>query len=672
LKELNLKIAYLFGLLLDLKKNNMCGINGFYSLSSFSSNDVIIKMNSAISHRGPDTNGFWSDKKSGIVLGHQRLSIIDLSDAGNQPMKSNSSRYILTYNGEVYNHLEIRKELEKINPSIKWRGNSDTETLLEAIDFWGIEITLKKIQGMFAFGLWDQKKRCLILARDRIGEKPLYYGWQGEGNKKSFLFGSELKALKVHPEFNGKINRDAIALQLRHNYIPSPYSIYEDIYKLQPGHYLKLKESDLTKNLLPDPKTYWSLIGTVFSGNNNQLTISESHIQEDLEKYLQSSVRKQMISDVPLGGFLSGGIDSSTIVALMQSQSINPVKTFTIGFNEDEYSEAKYAKKIAKHLGTDHTELYVSSKKAIEVISKLPIIYDEPFSDSSQIPTFLVSQLAKKDVKVALSGDGGDELFCGYNRYLMSEKFCNIFRLMPQSFRKIFSSGLQSISTENWTTISKLLPGLKKYSNFGDKIHKGANVLKAKTSHELYYMLCSHWQNPTEAVINSKEPGTLLTEFKPDFQGLNNHQQMMVLDFLTYLPDDILVKVDRAAMASSLETRIPFLDHNLIEYVWRISHSLKFKKGEGKWILKKILNKYVPKHLTDRPKMGFGIPIGAWLRGPLRDWAENLLDQKRLQQEGYFNSKLIRDKWTEHLSYKRDWQYDLWNVLMFQAWIDQK
>ena len=657
---------------MDLKKNNMCGINGFYSLSSFSSNDVIIKMNSAISHRGPDTNGFWSDKKSGIVLGHQRLSIIDLSDAGNQPMKSNSSRYILTYNGEVYNHLEIRKELEKINPSIKWRGNSDTETLLEAIDFWGIEITLKKIQGMFAFGLWDQKKRCLILARDRIGEKPLYYGWQGEGNKKSFLFGSELKALKVHPEFNGKINRDAIALQLRHNYIPAPYSIYEDIYKLQPGHYLKFKESDLTKNLLPNPKTYWSFTETVFSGNNNQLTISESHIQEDLEKYLQSSVRKQMISDVPLGAFLSGGIDSSTIVALMQSQSTNPIKTFTIGFNEDEYSEAKYAKKIAKHLGTDHTELYISSKEAIEVIPKLPIIYDEPFSDSSQIPTFLISQLAKKDVTVALSGDGGDELFCGYNRYVMSEKFWNIFRLMPQSFRKIFSSGLQSISTENWTTISKLLPGLKKYSNFGDKIHKGANVLKAKTSHELYYMLCSHWQNPTEAVINSKESGTLLTEFKPDFQGLNNQQQMMVLDFLTYLPDDILVKVDRAAMASSLETRIPFLDHNLIEYVWRISHSLKFKKGEGKWILKQILNKYVPKHLTDRPKMGFGIPIGAWLRGPLRDWAENLLDQKRLQQEGYFNSKLIRDKWTEHLSCKRDWQYDLWNVLMFQAWIDQK
>ena len=657
---------------MDLKKNNMCGINGFYSLSSFISDHVISKMNLAISHRGPDSNGIWSDKKSGIFFGHSRLSIIDLSAAGNQPMKSNSGRFILTYNGEIYNHLEIRKELEESSSNIKWKGNSDTETLLEAIDFWGIEKTLNKIQGMFAFGLWDQKKRCLILARDRIGEKPLYFGWQGKGNNKTFLFGSELKALKAHPEFSPKINRNAIALQLRHNYIPAPHSIYKDIYKLQPGHYLKLKESDLKRNLLPDSKTYWSLTETVLSGYKSQLNINESYIQEDLEKNLKLAVRKQMISDVPLGAFLSGGIDSSTIVALMQSQSTYPVKTFTIGFNEDEYSEARHAKKIAEYLGTDHTELYVSSKKAIEVIPKLPNIYDEPFSDSSQIPTFLISQLAKKDVKVALSGDGGDELFCGYNRYIMGEKFWNIFRLMPQSFRKIFASGLQSISTQNWTKISKLLPGLKEYSNFGDKIHKGANVLKANTSHELYYMLCSHWQNPTEAVMNSEEPDTLLTKFKPELQGLNNQQQMMALDFLTYLPDDILVKVDRAAMASSLETRIPFLDHNLIEYVWRISHSLKFKKGEGKWILKQILNKYIPKHLTERPKMGFGIPIDTWLRGPLRDWAENLLDQKRLQQDGYFNSKLIRNKWTEHLSGKRDWQYDLWSILMFQAWIDVK
>ena len=335
------------------------------------------------------------------------------------------------------------------------------------------------------------------------------------------------------------------------------------------------------------------------------------------------------------------------------------------------YVEAQYAKKIAKHLGTDHTELYVSSKEAMDVIPKLPIIYDEPFSDSSQIPTFLVSQLAKKHVTVALSGDGGDELFCGYNRYIISEKFWNIFNLIPQTFRKILASGLQSISSQNWTKISKLLPRLNKYSNFGDKIHKGANALKAHTSHELYYLLCSHWQNPTETVINSKEPSTFLTKFKPELKGLNRQQQMMVLDFITYLPDDILVKVDRAAMASSLEIRIPFLDHKLIEYVWKISHSHKFKKGQGKWILKKILSKYVPNNLTERPKMGFGIPVDSWLCGPLKDWAENLLDQTRLQQEGYFETKLIREKWKEHLSGKRNWQYDLWSILMFQAWLDQ-
>ena len=655
---------------MDLKKNKMCGINGFYSKSLSTFNNVIVKMNSAISHRGPDTNGTWLDKNSGIVLGHQRLSIIDLSVAGNQPMRSNSDRFILTYNGEIYNHLEIRRELEKSSSNIKWRGNSDTETLLEAIDFWGVETTLKKVDGMIAFGLWDQKTRCLTLARDRIGEKPLYFGWQGKGDNKVFLFGSELKALKVHPEFNGEINRNAIALQLRHNYIPAPYSIYKDINKLLPGHFLELKKNDLEKNLLPNMKTYWSLTKSAIYGNNNQLMYGEKDIQKDLEKNLQSSVKKQMISDVPLGAFLSGGIDSSTVVALMQSQSDHPVKTFTIGFDENDYNEAKYAKKIATHLGTDHTELYVSSKKAMEVIPKLSTIYDEPFADSSQIPTFLVSQLAKQHVKVVLSGDGGDELFCGYNRYIMSKKFWDMFSLMPQSLRKILACGLQSISPQNWDKISKFLPGLNQYANFGDKIHKGANVLKAETLFDLYYMLCSQWQNPIEVVINSKEPGTLLTEFKPILKGLNSQQQMMVLDLITYLPDDILVKVDRAAMASSLETRTPFLDHKLIENIWKIPHSLKLRNGQGKWILRQILNKYVPKNLTERPKMGFGIPLDAWLRGPLRDWAEDLLNEKRLQKEGYYNSRLIRDKWEEHLSGKKNWQHQLWNVLMFQSWID--
>jgi len=650
----------------------MCGINGFYSKSLSTFNNVIVKMNLAISHRGPDSNGTWTEKNSGIVLGHQRLSIIDLSVAGNQPMQSNSGRFVLTYNGEVYNHLEIRQDLEKNNSKIKWRGNSDTETLLEAIDFWGVEVTLKKTVGMFAFGVWDKKNRSLTLVKDRMGEKPLYFGWQGEGDNKVFLFGSELKGLKVHPEFNGEINRDSIALQLRHNCIPAPYSIYKNIYKLLPGHYLQLNENDLKKGLLSSQKPYWSVTECAIDGNNNQLKLSESNIQKNLKTHLKSTIKQQMISDVPLGAFLSGGIDSSTIVALMQSQSNYPIKTFTIGFNESDYSEAQYAKKIAKHLGTDHTELYVPPKIAMEVIPKLPMMYDEPFSDSSQIPTFLVSQLAKQQVKVALSGDGGDELFCGYNRYLMSKKFWNTFRLMPLNFRKYIAYGIQSISPKNLSRISKFMPGLNQYSTFGDKMHKGANVLKAKSLYNLYYMLCSHWQNPTDVVINSKEPGTLLTEFKAELTGLNSQQQMMARDLTTYLPDDILVKVDRAAMASSLETRVPFLDHKLIEYVWKIPHSLKFRNGQGKWILRQILNQYVPENLSERPKMGFGVPIDAWLRGPLRDWAENLLNERKLQQEGFFNQKLIRDKWAEHLSGNKNWQSDLWDILMFQAWNDAR
>jgi asparagine synthase (glutamine-hydrolysing) len=648
----------------------MCGIAGFYSKTCSTFNNVILKMNSAISHRGPDSSNFWQDKNSGIVLGHQRLSIIDLSVAGNQPMVSSSGRFILTYNGEIYNHLEIRKELEKTNLDPRWKSNTDTETLLEALEFWGIEKTLKKISGMFAFGVWDKKNRSLTLARDRMGEKPLYFGWQGKGDNKVFLFGSELKALKAHPEFNRKIYRGAIALQLRHNCIPDPYSIYEDIYKLLPGNYLQLQEDSLKKGLLPVPKVYWSLTESAIFGSNNQLKISEQNIQKDLEMHLQSSVKRQMISDVPLGAFLSGGIDSSAVVALMQSQSNHPVKTFTIGFSENDYNEAQHAKKIAKHLGTDHEEFYVSSKKAMEVIPKLPMIYDEPFSDSSQIPTFLVSQLAKQHVKVALSGDGGDELFCGYNRYILTDKRSKKFNLIPLSIRKLLSYIIKSIPQNTWNEMPKLLPGLSSYANLGHKIHKGANALEAKMLSELYYVLCSDWQNPTNVVINSKEPETFLTKSKLELSKLENHQKMMVLDLINYLPNDILVKVDRAAMASSLETRVPLLDHKLIEYVWKIPHSLKFRNGEGKWIFKQILNKYVPKNLTERSKKGFSVPLDSWLRGPLRDWAENLLDEKRLSEEGYFNKKLIRDKWLEHLSGKKNWQHDLWNVLMFQAWID--
>lgn len=648
----------------------MCGINGFFSNSLSTFDNAIVKMNSAISHRGPDTRGTWLNKDLGIILGHQRLSIIDLSAAGNQPMQSKSGRFFLTYNGEIYNHLEIRREIEEKNSNIKWRGYSDTETLLEAIDNLGIETTLQKIDGMFAFALWDEKNFCLTLARDRIGEKPLYFGWQGKGDNKVFIFSSELKGIKAHPKFDRQIERDSIALQLRYSYIPAPYSIYKHIFKLLPGHYLQLKKNDLKKSLLPTSKSYWSLVKNVIHGKNNLLTQSSLDIQNDLEKRLKISVKKQMMSDVPFGAFLSGGVDSSMIVALMQSQSDLPIKTFTIGYSEDDFSEAQYAKKIAKHLGTDHSELYVSSKLAMEVIPKLSSIYDEPFSDSSQIPTFLVSQLAKQHVKVVLSGDGGDELFCGYNRYIMSKKFWCLFNLMPLSLRKIFALSIESISAQNWNKISKFLPGLKKYKNFGDKIHKGASVLEAKTIYDLYYMLCSHWKNPTEVVINSKEPNIFSNEFTKELKGLNSQETMMVNDLITYLPNDILVKVDRAAMASSIETRIPFLDHKLIEYVWKIPHSLKLKKGNGKWILKQILSKYVPTSLTERPKMGFGVPIETWLRGPLRDWAENLLNERRLKQEGYFNHNFVQKKWSEHLSGGRNWQSDLWDVLMFQAWID--
>ncbi|WP_440677281.1 asparagine synthase (glutamine-hydrolyzing) [Candidatus Pelagibacter sp. HIMB1587] len=647
----------------------MCGIAGFYSKNLSSFDKIIFEMTSAIYHRGPDDINFWKDENSGIAFGHQRLSILDLSVAGSQPMKSNSGRFIITYNGEIYNHIEIRKELKKINSNITWNSNSDTETLLEASEFWGVEKTLEKIAGMFAFSIWDKKNRTLYLARDRIGEKPLYFGWQGNGINKSFIFGSELKALKNHPEFSKQINRRAIALQLQHNYIPDPYSIYKDIYKLLPGHYLKLTENDLIKNRLPNPKIYWSSIKKAIDGSNNKLKSSEDKIKSDLENKLKLSVKQKMISDVPLGAFLSGGIDSTTIVALMQSQSNRPVKTFTIGFKEDDFNEAKYAKKIAKHLGTDHTELYFSSDTAIEVIPKIPIIYDEPFSDNSQIPSFILSQFAKKNVKVALSGDGGDELFCGYNRYISTYNLSKYLDYIPLSLKKALAFTAKKLPKDTDKLI-KLIPGVNKNTNFRRKILKSANALEANNISELYYLLFSQWQNLNEVLINNDEPENFFSKSKIELSKLNDFEKMMLIDQTTYLPNNILVKIDRASMSSSLETRVPFLDHELIEYVWKIPQELKFKNSEGKWILKQILNKYVPKNLTNRPKKGFGIPLDTWLRGPLKDWAENLLDEKRLLQEGYFNPKLIRNKWREHLTNKNNWEYDLWNILMFQAWLD--
>ena len=647
----------------------MCGISGFYSKIFFNSNNnVINRMSSALYHRGPDSSKFWNDKNSGIVFGHQRLSILDLTAAGEQPMLSNSKRFIITFNGEIYNHLKIRKDLEEISPNLKWKSRTDTETLLESIELLGIEKTLKKIVGMFAFAIWDRKKRILTLARDRMGEKPLYYGWQGKGIKKVFLFASELKALKQHPEFNSEINRNAIALQLRHNYIPDPHCIYKDIFKLMPGHYLHLKENDLKKGSTPKAIKYWCLLQTAINGHKNQLSINALEIQNNLEEHLKNSVKSQMLSDVPIGAFLSGGIDSSLIVSLMQRQSSKQIKTFTIGYDQSRSNETNHAKKIANYLGTDHTELHFSSKSLMDIIPKLHTIYDEPFSDNSQIPTFLISQLAKKKIKVVLTGDGSDELFGGYNRYTTTNSWSKKFNFVPNLIRKFLANNIETLSDKDFRLIFSLFSNVDKKNIISGHKTKTINALKTNNLLDLYYVLSSHFQNPANVILKSKETSILNPRLKSKVGMLNNYEMMMVLDQITYLPYDILVKVDRACMASSIEARTPFLDHRLIEYSWKIPHSLKIRNGKSKWILRKILKNYVPENLTDRPKMGFSVPLDNWLKGPLREWAENLLDKKKLVESGYFNAELVRKRWQEHMSSKNMPCYDLWNILMFQAW----
>jgi len=640
----------------------MCGLSGFLS-RGFNCSEVIniaSDMVTVLKHRGPNSSGVWYDQNPECVLVHRRLSILDLSESGHQPMRSQSDRYVISFNGEIYNHLQLRRQL----PINSWRGHSDTETLLSAIDVWGLEETLKRCVGMFALSLWDRERKKLFLARDRLGEKPLYYGWQGEGNNASFLFGSELKALRVHPSFQSVIDHDVINLLLRHNCIPAPYSIYRGISKLMPGTFLSVSLEDREPKIF----AYWSANEVAIGGINSLYSSSDSDVLEKLEYILHQSVKQQMISDVPLGAFLSGGIDSSLVVALMQHQSSHPVKTFTIGFSESGYDEAVYAKAIAKHLQTDHTELYVSPHDAISVIPMLPQLYDEPFSDSSQIPTFLVSQLAKEDVTVALSGDAGDELFCGYNRYLLTDRLWAKLSLLPVGLRCMLANAVTKVSPMAW---NKLL-GFLSHGTVGDKIHKAAGVLASSSVDDLYLGLISHWSHPESVVLNSFEPKTRLIESISDISQLNQIQKMMLLDLLTYLPDDILTKVDRAAMGVSLETRIPFLDHKVVEFAWRMPMSFKIRDGKSKWALRQILYKHIPKELIERPKMGFGVPIDSWLRGPLRDWGEDLMGESRLSNEGFFDPNLVRQKWNEHLSGKHNWQHQLWDVLMFQAWLESQ
>ncbi|MDB5855698.1 MAG: asparagine synthetase [Herminiimonas sp.] len=654
----------------------MCGISGFFGGNpghgEAARKAVLQGMGDAISHRGPDDSGVWCDAEREIGLSHRRLSILDLSPAGHQPMHSPSGRYVIVFNGEIYNHTDLRDALVAGGLATRWRGHSDTETLLAGFDAWGIRQTTERALGMFAFAVWDRQAKELSLARDRVGEKPLYYGWQGVGENAAFIFGSELKALQAHPSFENRVSRAAISLQMRHNYIPAPYSIYEGVSKLPAGCVLVVSLARRE----PIVQQYWSGLRQAEDGVQTRFTGTDNDAVDALHLLLKDAVRRQMTSDVPLGAFLSGGIDSSTVVALMQAQSQRKVKTFSIGFHEADHNEAEHAKAVATHLGTDHTELYVSAAQAMAVIPELPALYDEPFSDSSQIPTFLVSRLAREHVTVALSGDGGDELFCGYNRYLLSARLWRTMSRAPLGLRKAAANALTSVPTGSWNRVAhalgRCLPSAMRFANLGDKVHKGATVLASRSNDALYLGLISHWDDPASLVIHGEEPPTLLAGNALETHGLNDIERMMAMDLLTYLPDDILVKVDRAAMGNSLETRVPLLDHRVIEFAWRLPQSLKLRDGETKWALRQVLYRYVPRTLVERPKMGFGVPVGRWLRTGLRDWAEALLDESRLRREGFFRPESIRIKWSEHLSGKREWGYHLWDVLMFQSWLESQ
>lgn len=642
----------------------MCGLAGLIDLDSGLPRETLearaLAMAGAIAHRGPDADGVWSDAASGVALSHRRLSIIDLSPAGAQPMASHSGRFVVVFNGEIYNYEEMRAAL----PAQAWRGHSDTEVLLEAFEAWGIAGALKRAVGMFSLAVWDMRERVLTLARDRFGEKPLYYGIAGG----HLCFGSELKALRALPGWNGEIDRTALDEFIRYAAVPAPRSIYRNVKKLPAASLLRIPLGEAARALELAPESYWSLEEVAA---REPLRLGDDEATDQLEALLKAAVAGQMVADVPVGAFLSGGIDSSAIVALMQAQASRPVKTFSIGFDEPGYNEAEHAKAVARHLHTDHTELYVRPEEARAVIPRLPAMFDEPFGDSSQIPTYLVAALARQQVTVSLSGDGGDELFGGYNRYFWAERYWRRMRRLPGFARAMASATVHGLSPAAWDSLWRVMPAAAQMAQPGDKLYKLADLMGARDGQEAYRWLIAQYRERRSLVAGIETVPSAGDHGLWSVKGRRLAEQMMLADARGYLADDILVKVDRATMAVSLEARAPFLDHRVAEFACRLDIAQKIRGGVGKWLLRQVLFRHVPRALIERPKMGFGVPIDAWLRGPLREWAEDLLDPERLRAEGYLRVEPVREAWTQHLSGRRNLQHFLWNVLMFEAWLKQ-
>lgn len=638
----------------------MCGIAGFLTprVSAARDQSILRMMTDAIANRGPDDSGIWFDESTGVMLGHRRLAIVDLSPAGHQPMASASGRFVLVYNGEVYNHLDLRAELEAAGVAQSWRGHSDTEVLLAAFERWGVPEALSRFNGMFALAVWDRTSETLTLARDRLGEKPLFYGRAGG----ALLFGSELKALTAHPDFERTVNRDALALYLRYNYVPSPHCIWAGVRKLPPGHYVEVRYRG---GHVGEPVSYWDFRKIASEGAARPLA-DTPELVDDLETLLMDAVGRQMSGDVPFGAFLSGGIDSSLIVSLMQAQSQQPVQTFTIGFNEVEYNEAEHAKAVANHLGTRHTELYVSAADALAVVPSLASMWDEPFSDPSQIPTYLVSAMTREHVTVSLSGDGGDELFGGYNRYNVGMRLWRGGQRIPRPLRRAAAASASSLAALAAANAAvRLFPARVRPMGLADRLHKVGDVLGEDTIEGVYRRLTRSGMDPDQVLQGGwhEAAGEPSVSDWPDVR-----QFMMYTDARTYLPDDVLVKVDRASMAVGLEARAPFLDYRVVEYAWRLPMSAKVRGGVSKHILREVLARHVPRSLTERPKMGFAIPVGDWLRGPLRMWAEDLLAEERVARDGFFRPAAVSALWRDYQAGKSGLQAGLWGLLMFQAW----